>query len=81
MAKQAIPDDWLTWSFSPSWSAIIVTFLFSLSLPIFLHLYIYRKAAAKEIPSFLLIGPSGSGKTSLLTLVGNNPYFPNRPHR
>ncbi|CAK4030809.1 related to SRP102-signal recognition particle receptor, beta chain [Lecanosticta acicola] len=71
MAKQAIPDDWLTWAFSPSWSAILVTLLVSLSLPVLLHWYIYRKASQKEIASILLVGPSGAGKTSLLTLFAN----------
>ncbi|KAK4554564.1 hypothetical protein LTR86_008419 [Recurvomyces mirabilis] len=63
--------DWLTWAFSPSISAIIVTLIFSLTLPILIHSYLYRKAAAKELPTLLLLGPSGAGKSALLTLFAN----------
>lgn len=59
----------MTWAFSPTASAIIVTLLISLISPILLHWWFYRKAPSKELPTFLLIGPSGAGKTSLLTLV------------
>ncbi|KAK5108010.1 hypothetical protein LTR62_008845 [Meristemomyces frigidus] len=63
--------DWLTWSFSPSISAIIVTLVISLTLPILIHTYLYRKAVAKELPTLLLLGPSGAGKSALLTLFAN----------
>jgi len=62
-------EDWLTWALSPSISAILVTLIFSLTLPILIHTYLYKRAVAKELPTFLLLGPSGAGKTSLLTLV------------
>jgi signal recognition particle receptor subunit beta len=62
-------EDWLTWAFSPSISAILVTLVVSLSLPILIHWYLYKKAVARELPTFLLLGPSGAGKTALLTLV------------
>ena len=62
-------QDWLTWAFSPTISAILVTLLVSLLSPVLVHYYLYRKASAKEAPTFLLVGPSGSGKTTLLTLV------------
>lgn len=69
MAGQSSIEQWLTWSVSPSISAILVTLVISLLLPVLIHTYLYRKAVAKEVPSFLLVGPSGAGKTSLLTLV------------
>ncbi|KAL1297006.1 hypothetical protein AAFC00_004601 [Neodothiora populina] len=59
--------DWLTWSFSPSISAIVITFLISILLPISIHLFMYRAKAVTVVPSFLLVGPSGAGKTTLLT--------------
>ena len=62
-------EEWLTWSFSPSISAILVTLLISLTLPVAIHYYLYKKAVARELPTFLLLGPSGAGKTALLTLV------------
>ncbi|WPG99339.1 P-loop containing nucleoside triphosphate hydrolase protein [Acrodontium crateriforme] len=64
-------EEWLTWTFSPSISAIVVTLLVSLLLPILLHSYLYRQSGAKELATFVLIGPSGAGKTSLLTLFAN----------
>ena len=69
MAGSDTLRDWATWAFSPSISAILVTLLISITLPFLVHTYLYRKAIAKELPTFLLIGPSGAGKTSLLTLV------------
>ncbi|KAF2161893.1 hypothetical protein M409DRAFT_69425 [Zasmidium cellare ATCC 36951] len=71
MANQSALEQWLTWAFSPAISAIVVTLLVSLSLPILIHLYLYKKAASKEVPSFVLVGPSGAGKTSFLTLFAN----------
>ncbi|KAF2774566.1 P-loop containing nucleoside triphosphate hydrolase protein [Teratosphaeria nubilosa] len=64
-------QQWLTWSFSPSVSAIFVTLFISLIIPILIHTYLYRKAVAQELPTVLLVGPSGAGKTSLLTLFAN----------
>ena len=68
MDKQSL-QDWLTWSFSPSISAMIITFLVALLLPISIHVYLYRSRASTVIPAFLVVGPSGAGKTSLLTRV------------
>ncbi|KAK0268201.1 hypothetical protein LTR91_003591 [Friedmanniomyces endolithicus] len=69
-------EDWLTWALSPSISAILVTLIFSLTLPILIHTYLYKRAVAKELPTFLLLGPSGAGKTSLLTLLANGTPSP-----
>lgn len=69
MAGSSEVEKWLTWALSPSISAILLTLLVSLTLPLLLHYYLYRKSVSKELPTFLLIGPSGGGKTSLLTLV------------
>ncbi|KAI9815537.1 MAG: hypothetical protein M1827_002671 [Pycnora praestabilis] len=52
----------------PSLLAIVVTAVVALSIPLLLHLFIYRSNSSTTLPSFLLIGPSSSGKTSLLTL-------------
>ncbi|KAK5167188.1 uncharacterized protein LTR77_007919 [Saxophila tyrrhenica] len=71
MASQSTVEAWLTWAFSPSISAILVTLVISLLSPILIHIYLYRKAQSKELPSFLLLGPSGAGKTTLLTLFAN----------
>ena len=68
MDKQNI-QDWLTWSFSPSLSAILITLLVSLISPLLVHLYLYKSKASAVTPSFILVGPSGGGKTTLLTLV------------
>nr|POE82450.1 signal recognition particle receptor subunit beta [Quercus suber] len=69
MTRSSSLEEWLTWSFSPTISAIVVTLLVSLTIPILIHLYLYRKAASKGTPTVLLVGPGGAGKTSLLTLV------------
>lgn len=71
MDKQMI-QDWLTWSFSPSISAILITLLISLSLPVLIHWQLYRTRASAVVPTFLLVGPSGAGKTTLLTHVRPN---------
>lgn len=62
-------QSWLTSLLQPTPSAILITIFVVLSIPLFLHLYIYRSASSTTQPSILLVGPSGSGKTSLLTLV------------
>ncbi|KAK3614804.1 hypothetical protein LTR56_027002 [Elasticomyces elasticus] len=69
-------QDWATWALSPSISAIIVTLVISLTLPVLVHYYLYKRAVAKELPTFLLLGPSGSGKTSLVTLLSNGTASP-----
>ena len=69
MSSPSVVEQWMTWAFSPTISAILVTLLISLISPLLIHYYLYRKAVSEELPSFLLIGPSGAGKTSLLTLV------------
>lgn len=69
MAHPSTLEEWATWAFAPSWSVILTALIVVLSVPILLHLWAFRKAAAKEAPTFLLVGPSGAGKTSLLTLV------------
>lgn len=53
----------------PTPLAIVLTALVVISIPLFLHLVIYRSTSSTTLSSFLLVGPSGSGKTSLLTLV------------
>ncbi len=68
----------MSWTHSQSWAsslmgptplAIGVAILLVLSVPLFLHLVIYRSSSSTTLPSFLLVGPSGAGKTALLTLV------------
>ncbi|GAB7357648.1 hypothetical protein MBLNU459_g0144t1 [Dothideomycetes sp. NU459] len=68
MDKQTL-QDWLTWSFSPSISAILVTLFICLVTPPIVHFFLYRSGTASSVPSFLLLGPSGAGKTTLLTLL------------
>ncbi len=63
-------ERWFSSLLEPSLFAIIVTALIALTVPLLLHLIIYRSSGSAALPSFLLIGPSGSGKTALLTLVG-----------
>lgn len=58
----------------PTPLAIGVAVLLVLSIPLFLHLVIYRSTSSTTLPSFLLVGPSGAGKTTLLTLVVNVFY-------
>ncbi|KAI9692895.1 MAG: hypothetical protein M1822_004889 [Bathelium mastoideum] len=61
-------EAFFTRGLSPFVSTIIITAIIALSLPLFLHFYLYRSRASTSIPTFLLIGPSGAGKTSLATL-------------
>ena len=63
------PQSWLSSMMGPSPLAIVVKLIVALSIPLFLHLVIYRSPSSNTLPSFLLIGPSGAGKTALLTLV------------
>ncbi|MCJ1362510.1 hypothetical protein MMC16_001613 [Acarospora aff. strigata] len=60
---------WLSSLMGPSLSAIIITALIALTIPLLLHFVIYRSSSNTHLPTFLLIGPSGSGKTSLVTLL------------
>ncbi|TKA62215.1 hypothetical protein B0A55_11792 [Friedmanniomyces simplex] len=69
-------EDLLTWALSPTISAILVTLIFSLTLPVLIHYYLYKRAVAKELPTFLLLGPSGGGKTALLTLLATGAASP-----
>lgn len=69
-------DSWLTRSFGPYPTAILLAAFIAFFLPVCLHLYIYRKKAPTSLPTFLLIGPSGAGKTSLLTLVRSPALLP-----
>lgn len=62
-------QSWISSLLSPTPAAIALAFLLVLSIPLFLHLVIYRSTSSTTLPSFLLVGPSGSGKTALLTLV------------
>ena len=67
-------DSWLTAALSPNLSTILITFLVAIGLPILLHSFLYRKAAAStSLPTFLLVGPSGGGKTAFTTLVRHPP--------
>lgn len=63
------PQSLLSSLMSPTPVAIVTAALLVLSIPLVLHLVIYRSTSSTTLPSFLLIGPSGSGKTALLTLV------------
>jgi len=69
MAAGSWDNGWAAWSFSPTISAILVTFLISLLSPILFHYFLYRRSAPKQLPTILLLGPSGGGKTTLLTSV------------
>ncbi|TVY34323.1 Signal recognition particle receptor subunit beta, partial [Lachnellula subtilissima] len=71
--------DWAHALMSPSPVALIVGVLLVLSIPLFLHSFVFRASGLTTLPSILLIGPSGSGKTSLLTLVNNSPFPVKKP--
>ncbi|CAG8974695.1 hypothetical protein HYALB_00006431 [Hymenoscyphus albidus] len=60
--------EWLQALMSPSPTALAIALLLALTIPIFLHSFVFRASGLTTLPSILLIGPSGSGKTSLLTL-------------
>ncbi|KAI9733727.1 MAG: hypothetical protein M1818_007141 [Claussenomyces sp. TS43310] len=62
-------DDLLHSVLSPSPLGLAVAILLVLTIPLFLHSFVFRASGLTSLPSILLIGPSGSGKTSLLTLV------------
>ncbi|MCJ1368951.1 hypothetical protein MMC20_000158 [Loxospora ochrophaea] len=67
------PQSPLSYLISPTPSVIVLTLILVFSIPLLLHLVIYRSTTSTSLPSFLLLGPSGSGKTSLLTLVYHFP--------
>ncbi|KAL8971457.1 MAG: hypothetical protein Q9183_001047 [Haloplaca sp. 2 TL-2023] len=52
----------------PSPIALVISFLLIFSIPLLLHLVIYR-TTSDTLPTVVLVGPSGAGKTSLLTLL------------
>jgi hypothetical protein len=55
--------------------AILIAFVASFSLPLLLHLLLYRASnRVAATPTFLLLGISGAGKTSLLTLVSSECF-------
>ncbi|EEH07788.1 conserved hypothetical protein [Histoplasma capsulatum G186AR] len=49
--------------------AIFITCTIAFSLPVLLHIFLYRSSPAKASRDFLLLGPSGSGKTALCSLL------------
>jgi len=53
---------------SPSPVGLVIAILLVLTIPLFLHTYVFRTSGLTTLPSILLLGSSGSGKTSLLTL-------------
>src|SRR5580658_2072284 len=64
------PDGLLSRLLSGDPLAILIAFIFAISLPILVHLSLYRASdKSATTPTFLLLGTSGAGKTSLLTLV------------
>lgn len=74
-------DSWLTAAFSPNLTTIVITIVVALALPILLHAFLYKKAAAAaQVPTVLLVGPSGSGKTAFATLVQPPPCPSQRHH-
>lgn len=68
----------LTFLLSGNGIAILITFLFAFSLPILIHLVLYRGASAEGHNDFLLLGPSGSGKTALCALVNTSTSLQSR---
>jgi signal recognition particle receptor subunit beta len=61
--------EWAHMLMNPSLLGLIVGALLVLSVPLFLHLLIFKSGQLTSLPSILVIGPSGSGKTALATLV------------
>ncbi|KAL9090471.1 MAG: hypothetical protein Q9165_005232 [Trypethelium subeluteriae] len=68
-------EAFFTRGLSPFISTIVISAIIALSLPLFLHFYLYRSRTTTTVPSFLLLGPSGAGKTSLLTLRAASARF------
>ncbi|CAD6500728.1 BgTH12-06435 [Blumeria graminis f. sp. triticale] len=48
---------------------VTVAILVVLTVPLLLHLFIFRSANRKSLPSIVLLGPCDSGKSSLLALL------------
>jgi signal recognition particle receptor subunit beta len=73
-------DSWLTAALSPNLSTILITLTIAIVLPILMHSFLYKAAAATSLPTILLLGPSGGGKTAFATLVRPHypRHFPNR---
>lgn len=69
MARADLLQSFLSDLMSPTLVAFVITALIVFSIPLVLHLVIYRSTSTTTLPSFLLAGPSGAGKTALLTLV------------
>ena len=67
--KMSTNPSWLDALMSPSPVALVIAVILALSIPIFLHSFVFRASGLTTLPSILLVGPSGSGKTTLLTLV------------
>lgn len=65
----SVLSDWGLALLSPSPVALLIATLLVLSIPLFLHSFVFRASGLTTLPSILLLGPSGSGKTALLTLV------------
>ncbi|RDW65352.1 p-loop containing nucleoside triphosphate hydrolase-19 [Coleophoma crateriformis] len=63
-----IAKDWVLALLNPSPLGLAVAIVLALTIPLFLHTFIFRASGLVSLPSILLLGPSGSGKTSLLTL-------------
>ena len=64
------PQSWPTRLFSGDPLVILLAILVTLSLPILLHLFLYRESRRlPSKPTVLLLGPAASGKTSFVTLV------------
>ncbi|KAI9760951.1 MAG: palmitoyltransferase akr1 [Chaenotheca gracillima] len=71
-----VAQDWATWLLGPSLLSIFIGTIVALSLPLLLHLYIYRSRTSTNLPTFLLVGPGGSGKTALATLLEQGKHAP-----
>ncbi|RDW59635.1 p-loop containing nucleoside triphosphate hydrolase-10 [Coleophoma cylindrospora] len=63
-----IAKDWVLALLNPSPLGLAVAIVLAITIPLFLHTFIFRASGLVSLPSILLLGPSGSGKTSLLTL-------------
>lgn len=62
-------QDWVQYALNPSPLPLAVAIILCFTIPIFLHVFVFKNSGLTTLPSILLIGPSGSGKTSLLTLA------------
>jgi hypothetical protein len=62
-------DSWLSRAWGPYLSTIIITLIITLTLPIFIHYFLYKSRTLTTTPTFLVVGPSRSGKTAFVTKV------------